>query len=347
MLHRLWEFLQRGELKASSSTAQKFLTLPNSGGCMEAYGTTVPTDATAGYATGCRFIHTDGTRGTALYINEGSATSCDFNPVLWNPYGTASGRGPSPLIWNTCPVLQYTLDPTVGMHYFNDFQGNYALAANQTATLLDGGVMGFTGATAGSTISMDTDAPNGTVALNCTTDNESVGISVLGGKNAAAQFVFTAGKKSWFEARIKTVNITDAKYGLFLGFAEEALLAEDGVLGDSDAMADKDYFGFLRVAADGDKLDIVHNTASGGGMTTDLADAITVVADTYIKVGFYCDGTTITCYADGAAVTSGTATLAGTNFPDGEEMGIYYVLNAAHGDDCSARIDWVRVAREF
>lgn len=44
-------------------------------------GTTVPTDATAGYAIGCLFLHTDGGAGTALYINEGTANSCDFNAV--------------------------------------------------------------------------------------------------------------------------------------------------------------------------------------------------------------------------------------------------------------------------
>lgn len=46
-----------------------------------AHGTTVPTDATSGYGTGCLFLHTDGSAGTAVYVNEGSATSCDFNAL--------------------------------------------------------------------------------------------------------------------------------------------------------------------------------------------------------------------------------------------------------------------------
>ena len=44
-------------------------------------GTTVPTEGGAGYATGCLFIHTDGGAGTALYCNEGTSTSCDFDAV--------------------------------------------------------------------------------------------------------------------------------------------------------------------------------------------------------------------------------------------------------------------------
>lgn len=44
-------------------------------------GTVVPTDGTDGWQVGSLFQHTDGGSGTALYVNEGSVTSCDFNPV--------------------------------------------------------------------------------------------------------------------------------------------------------------------------------------------------------------------------------------------------------------------------
>lgn len=51
-------------------------------------GPTVPTDTTAGYGVGCIFIHTDGGAGDAVYINEGTATSCDFNAAT-----SAAGTG--------------------------------------------------------------------------------------------------------------------------------------------------------------------------------------------------------------------------------------------------------------
>lgn len=44
-----------------------------------AKGATVPTDATAGYAKGCIFIDTNGGVSSTFYVNEGDATSCDFN----------------------------------------------------------------------------------------------------------------------------------------------------------------------------------------------------------------------------------------------------------------------------
>jgi hypothetical protein len=50
--------------------------------CLIAYGNVVPTDASTGYSTGCIFIHIDGTNKTAIYVNEGTTSSCDFNPAL-------------------------------------------------------------------------------------------------------------------------------------------------------------------------------------------------------------------------------------------------------------------------
>ncbi len=44
-------------------------------------GVTVPTDATAGYAPGCVWLDLDGAAGAQVFINEGSATSCDFNAM--------------------------------------------------------------------------------------------------------------------------------------------------------------------------------------------------------------------------------------------------------------------------
>lgn len=50
-------------------------------GIVHCVGTTVPTNGTAGFATGCLFSHSDGTTNTALYVNKGNATSCTFSAV--------------------------------------------------------------------------------------------------------------------------------------------------------------------------------------------------------------------------------------------------------------------------
>lgn len=50
----------------------------DAGDAIVAVGTTVPTDASDGYAVGCIFLHTDGTGAEAVYKNVGSATSSQF-----------------------------------------------------------------------------------------------------------------------------------------------------------------------------------------------------------------------------------------------------------------------------
>jgi hypothetical protein len=50
-------------------------------GLLFASGSTVPTDGTDGYQTGCIFQYTSGGVGTSLYVNEGSVTSCAFNAI--------------------------------------------------------------------------------------------------------------------------------------------------------------------------------------------------------------------------------------------------------------------------
>ena len=51
-------------------------------------GPTVPTDADDGWQVGALFQHTDGGDGTAIYVNEGSITSADFNAIVTAGYGT-------------------------------------------------------------------------------------------------------------------------------------------------------------------------------------------------------------------------------------------------------------------
>ena len=50
-------------------------------GALIGWGPTVPALAAAGWATGAMFFHTDGGAGTALYVNVGDCTSCNFTAV--------------------------------------------------------------------------------------------------------------------------------------------------------------------------------------------------------------------------------------------------------------------------
>ena len=79
MAHESFEHENMVPAPAASTTVRVVYKIED--GILIAYGNTVPTDETAGYAIGCIFIHTDGGDGTALYVNEGTAASCDFNAI--------------------------------------------------------------------------------------------------------------------------------------------------------------------------------------------------------------------------------------------------------------------------
>ena len=78
--------LQNSEFRIPSATVVQVLNIKNATYgklCMLAYGNTVPSDAVVGiYGIGCIFFHTDGGNASALYVNEGTEASCDFNAIV-------------------------------------------------------------------------------------------------------------------------------------------------------------------------------------------------------------------------------------------------------------------------
>ncbi len=150
------------------------------------------------------------------------------------------------------------------------------------------------------------------------------------------------------ECRIQVSTIAGDVSQLFIGFAEEALNSAGALLAINEAgMTDKDYVGFVKEYADGDAMNTDFNTASGGTSPVSNSDAVTLAAATWTKLGMYTDGTTLTFYQDGVALTD-TFTLAQTDFPDGEEMAFYLEnMCGAIGTVGTVTIDWLRIAQEF
>lgn len=56
-------------------------------------GATIPTDGSAGFAVGAIWIDTDSGSETTFYVNEGSATSCDFNVIGTGAIGATGYTG--------------------------------------------------------------------------------------------------------------------------------------------------------------------------------------------------------------------------------------------------------------
>ena len=77
-----------GELRKVGTPVVRVFSSDATGNVTRASGATVPTDADKGYAVGAIFAQTDGTVGSVIYINEGTAASADFNAI-----GGASSGG--------------------------------------------------------------------------------------------------------------------------------------------------------------------------------------------------------------------------------------------------------------
>lgn len=326
-------------IPAPAGVATPYIQHQTEDGITYCYGTTVPTDATAGYAPGCRFTDTD---SGAEYINEGTATSCDFNQVITTENidsavtagdivshldateasGTAAGTGPSPLIWDGSKLLEAMLDPTVGFYYFDDFMGQIDATTGDGWTLTQSNSTG--------TISGLATDQGGVLVVN------SAGALADDSINAQLTnclFKPAAGVTIRFEAR---VNMTDATQQYFLGLAgvDTTLMASGGL---DDAV---DKCGFYHEAASTDnKISSVCSRTSEDDKTTDVADN---ADNTYVKLGFVIDGlTSVTFYVNGVAVETGTTANAIPN--------AVMCLSFFAGYEGAAgvmHVDWVRILQE-
>lgn len=249
-----------------------------------------------------------------------------------------TGREPSANIWKNMPTGLMT-DPSKGQYIFKDV---FPTVANNIAAAWYGSdLQVYTGATAGSDIT-DAATLGGAVKLESTTDDQGCAI------RTPAQFQIDIGQgRLWFEARIKQVNITDSKFNMFCGLVETGAVAATLPLTTSDAVSDNNLVGFQRVFVDGDALDTTYKADSVTQVTVGT-DAITTVADTYVKVGMYFDGSVLYFYKDGVRLADSKTipTADGTDFPNDVRLGFVFAVMMGHGDTGSATIDWFRVAQE-
>jgi hypothetical protein len=313
----------------------------NSGnGKLNAYGNEAPTDGESGYAPGCEFI--DAANGK-VYINEGTNTSCAFKEVLTTPdYAeTAADRGPSPLIWDNCPILEYTFNPVKGSHYFEDFKGDIYGATNSTTRMK--GLTFFNDN--GPTHQIVDDDVHGVLRVEGN-DADSDDSAMAYGHDGGV-IVPTAGKKFWFEARVRRDTVSDNELGMFIGLGEEGLCAADSLdVNSADLVAAKDWLGFHVDLANGDAIDFVHGDGVGEAVVAGAAVAVPVAAE-WDKLGMYCDGTTVFAYHDGVLVDS--VLLSASDMPLGEELAMYWIVkngDAGPGEH-KASIDWWRLAVEY
>ena len=256
-----------------------------------------------------------------------------MRPIYAN---VASDPGPSGGIWGRCSA---DVEPGMWATIWEDFilWDATAGSASRLSSVVD----------SNATVALTATEVGGVVRLStyATANNEA---SVVSGDNTAGFCKFTAGKRLFFECRMRVQQIANSIGSIFVGLTQEAMGAAN-MITDDDILADADYVGWQMLTADGDQMEPVYSTY-GGTARVVKADAKTLVADTWYKFGFYCVNDRITYTINGVPITNTTlahpVSIGTTDVPDGEELQVTCCVKAYTTTDTTFDLDWVKVAYE-
>jgi hypothetical protein len=269
-----------------------------------------------------------------------------------NGTSNTTAREWSPNIWHDCPWASIREGVIPGLAWefnFGLMRTSADIAAAEAYWAHDLKVFGSTGGS----IAVG-DEYGGSATFAADGDNEGVGLGWMG-----YPLQIDRGKgKLWFEVHLKTSTITDTKHGFFVGLIDSSALSATVPIAAAGTLADENFVGFHRLEGDGDKLDTVYK-ANGVTQVTVGTDAVTLVADTYKKVGmkfepgvdpisggtnylsFYADNLRL---ADDKEIPSGD----GTDFPNDVRLGfVFALLNATGSTPGSTTLACARVAQLF
>ena len=240
---------------------------------------------------------------------------------------------PSQVIWADCPLLEMMVDGR-GAYFIEDFVSG-------------GGADGTSGSfgaflDAGSTLTYANEV-NGALVLTEATNDEAV--SIFGGP---AFQITQNGGKFWFEARVKTSNITAAKQAFFVGLMDSTAASEVVPLAADGALADVNCVGFHAEEGNTTAFDTSYK-ADGVTAVVVNENVGTLAVDTYVKLGMRFDpfDATLRFYIDGVEQASSKVipNATGTDFPANVAMKWFIGQHLAASETETLTIDWVRVAQ--
>jgi hypothetical protein len=199
---------------------------------------------------------------------------------------------------------------TIFHTYFEDF--DYYTAGDWTVTETD----------AGATQAL-TDGDGGLLLItNTAADNDLVSLQKKG-----ESFRFESGKALFFEARFKVSDATQSDVVIGLQITDTTPLdVSDGV-----------FFIKADGAATVNFLVEKNNTATTASSIATMAD------DTYIRLGFYYDGSSAVQYFVNGTYTGSSVT---TNLPDDEDMTVTIAIQNGEAVAKTMTVDYVYVAKE-
>jgi hypothetical protein len=248
-------------------------------------------------------------------------------------------RGPSPAIWKDLGKWQSDMNRGACIVQHQDFISMPAFAT----TVAQQGIYPF--AIGGTTVAGDSTAVNttkelGVLLFSNTTAGSEAGI-MLGGPNGSFRVNPNDGAKGkvCFECGFKLNTITANNCYVFTGLSNGTVATNDLVDDTGAAKAAKDFIGFHRLATSVAGMDTMFQATSQTKVVVG-ANAATLAADTYTKLGFMYDPTQIDSnkkirfFQDGvelAGAVNSTQLANTTTFPDNGLMTPQFVWKAGAG----------------
>lgn len=270
--------------------------------------------------------------------------------------GTNASAAYSGSIWGDCPVEELVSKKSTGPQGFLWEKNFTTIPITPPTTEGNWGDMAMFSDTGG-TAAADTTEVGGGVAIGSDGDNEGCSMRTV---IVPAKIILTGGD-FWFEARILTSTITDAKHNIFLGLMENTPLTAVIPITAAGALADKNLVGFQRpetartVAGTGGAIMNAVYKVDGVTAVTVQSDAVALVAATYTNLGLrFVPKRNIGrgvgylyWYQDGVVVASkAIPTAAGTDFPNDINLGfVFAVVNATGTTPGTSTIKNVRMAQ--
>jgi len=253
-----------------------------------------------------------------------------------------SGRLLSPRIWGNLPIKNFNVG-LGGRYYFDDFQNHPAHISAQT--------IGNYGSYIDTGVTLKQSATEATGAIEVAgndADNDEGSIISGGGAGGMVAIDATGTGRIAFECRFKKEDVDDNGLAFFLGLSEESSQAANALVDDTGVVADKDFIGFSVLADDGNSIDFTWKTA---GQTVQVhANIHTMVADTYVKLGFLYDPVhhhgdkKIKIFVDGVeeSVYVTQTQLEAATFPDDEELCLFLATKMVSATTTArtCHLDW-------
>lgn len=249
------------------------------------------------------------------------------------PGTSNTNRYPSPAIFSALDALAERPGRTVGI--FDDFE-----TFPKTWGTTEGNWGRYKTFGSSGSASSDGDAVGGVMTLTEATDNESMALMT----GATPFQIINTGGLLGFEARIKVSSIADTSHGLIVGLADaRTLIVGDPLDTSSVLISTLNFVGWQKLETDGDRMNFTFQE-NGETQVVVEEDAATLVADTFIKVGFLFDPAKklLTHFVDGLAssTTKTVSDTAGDAFPNDVRLGMVLARMSGASTPGTQSIDW-------